>query len=41
VIGAWVWQTDWPLVVRLVVDAGLTLATLAAFFPRQTGKDTR
>jgi len=41
VIGAWVWQTDWPLVVRLVIDAGLTLATLAAFYPRPTERNAR
>ena len=35
VIAVWVWQTDWPLALRLVLDAGLAWATLYAFFPRR------
>jgi hypothetical protein len=35
VVALWVWQTDWPLAVRLVLDAGLAWATLYTFFPRK------
>jgi hypothetical protein len=32
--GLWVWETGWPLVVRLAVVGGLAYATVAVFFPR-------
>jgi hypothetical protein len=31
--GLWVWQTSWPLVLRLVLVAGLAWATLYTFNP--------
>lgn len=34
VAGLWVWQTTWPLVVRLVVVGGLGLVNLYLFFPK-------
>lgn len=34
VAGLWVWETTWPLVVRLVLVAGLGLVNLSLFFPR-------
>ena len=33
-VGLWVWETSWPLIVRLVVVAGLGTWNLAVFFPR-------
>ena len=33
--GLWVWQTDWPLVVRLVVVAGIAGWNLLVFLPRR------
>lgn len=33
-IGLWVWETTWPLVARVVVVAGLAVATIFMFFPR-------
>jgi hypothetical protein len=34
VIGLWVWETSWPLLVRLPLVVGLGAWTLAIFFPR-------
>jgi hypothetical protein len=37
VVGAlWVWETGWPLVVRLVLVVGLAGWSLAMFMPRST-----
>jgi hypothetical protein len=36
VVAIWVWQSGWPLVARLAVDAGLAVATLFAFLPRRS-----
>jgi hypothetical protein len=33
-IGLWVWETTWPLIVRLPVVIGLGAWNLAIFFPR-------
>ena len=32
-IGLWIWQTSWPLVLRLVLVVGLAWVTLYTFFP--------
>ena len=34
VAGLWIWETSWPLVVRLVLVAGLAFANIMAFLPR-------
>ena len=34
VAGLWIWETSWPLVVRLVLVAGLGFANIMAFLPR-------
>ena len=34
VVALWIWQTDWPLALRLILAAGLAWVTLYAFFPR-------
>jgi hypothetical protein len=34
VVATWIWQTDWPLALRLILAAGLAWVTLYAFFPR-------
>lgn len=36
IIGLWVWQTPWPLWIRLIVVIGLGWATLYTFFPKQS-----
>ena len=33
-IGLWIWETSWPLIVRLVLVAGIGTWNLVAFFPR-------
>jgi hypothetical protein len=33
-IGLWVWETSWPLVVRLPLILGIGAWNLAIFFPR-------
>src|SRR6185369_13493515 len=33
-IGLWVWETSWPLILRLVLVAGIGAWNLYAFFPR-------
>jgi hypothetical protein len=33
-IGLWIWETTWPLVLRLPLIVGLGAWTLAMFFPR-------
>lgn len=32
-LGLWIWQTTWPLLLRLVLVAGLACATVYTFFP--------
>jgi hypothetical protein len=32
--GLWVWETTWPLIIRLVLVAGLGFWNLYLFFPR-------
>ena len=33
-VGLWVWETSWPLVVRILVIAGLAGWNLLVFLPR-------
>ena len=34
-LGLWIWQTSWPLLLRLLLVAGLAGVTVYAFFPRK------
>ena len=34
-LGLWIWETSWPLWLRLVVIVGLGWVTIYAFFPRK------
>ena len=34
-LGLWAWQTSWPLLLRLLLVAGLALANIYAFYPRR------
>jgi hypothetical protein len=34
--GLWVWETTWPLILRLALVAGLACINLYLFFPRAT-----
>lgn len=35
--GLWIWHTDWPLLVRIVLVAGLAGWNLLVFLPRRAG----
>jgi hypothetical protein len=34
-VGLWIWETSWPMVLRLVLVLGLAWATIYVFFPRK------
>lgn len=36
VAGLWIWETSWPLLLRLILVAGLAWVTVYTFFPRKT-----
>ena len=36
-VGLWVWGTDWPVVIRLVLIAGIAGWNLLVFVPRAEG----
>jgi hypothetical protein len=36
VLGLWIWETSWPLLLRLILVAGLGWVTVYTFFPRKT-----
>jgi hypothetical protein len=33
VAGLWIWETSWPLLLRLILVAGLAWVTVYTFFP--------
>lgn len=33
--GLWIWETEWPLWLRLVLVIGLAWVTIYTFFPRR------
>jgi hypothetical protein len=35
VVGLWIWESGWPLWLRLLLMVGLGVATVMAFFPRR------
>ena len=35
-LGLWIWETAWPLWLRLLLVVGLGFATIYTFFPRQS-----
>lgn len=35
-LALWIWQTSWPLWLRLILVVGLGLVTIYIFFPRMT-----
>src|SRR5688572_5347691 len=36
VLGLWIWETSWPLWLRLILVVGLAWVTVYTFFPRKT-----
>ena len=35
VLGLWIWETSWPLWIRLILVIGLGFTTIYTFFPKQ------
>ncbi len=35
-LGLWIWESPWPLWLRLLLVIGLAVATLYTFFPRHS-----
>jgi len=35
VLGLWIWETSWPIWIRLILVLGLGFATIYTFFPKQ------
>ncbi len=36
ILGLWIWETPWPLWIRLILVIGLGFATIYTFFSKQT-----
>lgn len=36
VLGLWIWESDLPFVLRLILVVGLGIATIYTFFPKQS-----
>jgi len=34
-LGLWIWESSWPLWIRLILVIGLGFATIYTFFPKQ------
>jgi hypothetical protein len=34
--GLWIWETSWPLWIRLILVAGLAVATIYTFYPKHS-----
>ena len=34
-LGLWIWETSWPVWIRLILVIGLGWATIYTFFPKQ------
>lgn len=34
-LGLWIWETGWPVVLRLVLVAGLAAWNITVFFPKR------
>lgn len=35
-LGLWIWESSWPLWIRLILVLGLGFATIYTFFPKQS-----
>lgn len=38
--GLWIWETSWPVWLRLILVAGLAWVTVYTFFPRKMSSQT-
>jgi hypothetical protein len=36
VLGLWIWETSWPLLLRIILVVGLGWVTVYTFFPRKS-----
>ena len=36
ILGLWIWESSWPLWIRLILVIGLGFATIYTFFPKQS-----
>jgi hypothetical protein len=36
VLGLWIWESSWPILLRLILVFGLAWATVYTFFPSKT-----
>ena len=34
-LGLWIWETSWPVWIRVILVIGLGFATIYTFFPKQ------
>ncbi len=41
VAGLWIWETSWPVLLRLVLVAGLAWVTVYTFRPRNEGSQAK
>ena len=41
IAGLWIWETSWPLLLRLILVAGLAWVTVYTFFPRKMSSQTK
>ena len=39
--GLWIWETSWPLILRLILVVGLAWVTVYTFFPRKSVRTTQ
>ena len=39
--GLWIWETSWPVLLRLVLVLGLAWVTMFTFFPKRTPSQLR
>jgi hypothetical protein len=39
--GLWIWETTWPVWVRLILVLGLAWVTVYTFFPRKTAGEIK
>ena len=35
-LGLWIWESPWPIWIRLILVVGLAIATIYTFYPKQS-----
>lgn len=41
IAGLWIWETSWPLLLRLILVAGLAWVTVYTFFPSKMSSQAK